>query len=334
MSLLWPAAMLAHAAREGLRTVTMARVLRRLWPDVPFLFWQWDVPAGPSGAAQSTARGHGGPGDWRWLGDAGWLGTQGSQGAQDSLPVTAAQGGGGLTQRPDAITAGAGDTQGVGHQPSGTAGGTPATGDSQSPAPELPCPPALGVTAAPGLLPRSPPCHPALSTLHPVPSCPLAPRWGPQLLAWCSAGEESASLGMAVTRPLPGLAALEHTAVPAPAPAPQHSLSPLHTPTPAMPRWEQQPSCPGTAGQTRRLGADKPPAPFGLLPDVTRPPARHGTARLGTARLGTAQLGMAWHCPAWLGTAWHRPAWWGGLALLGMVWHYLAWFGTAWHISA
>lgn len=113
-------AMLAHAVREGLRTVTMASVLRRLWPDVPFLFWQWDVPAGPSGAAQSTARGHGGPGDWRWLGGAGCLGTQGSQGAQDSLPVTAAQGGGGLTQRPDAITAGAGDAQGVGHQPSRT----------------------------------------------------------------------------------------------------------------------------------------------------------------------------------------------------------------------
>ena len=91
VSLLWPAAVLAHTAHEGPRTVTMASGLvpRWLWPEVPFLFWQRDVPAGPCGAAQSVASGHRLLGDWRWLGDAGWPGTQDGQGTQDSLPVTA-----------------------------------------------------------------------------------------------------------------------------------------------------------------------------------------------------------------------------------------------------
>lgn len=103
--------------------------------------------------------------------------------------------GGGLTQRLNSITAYAGDTQEGGHQPLGL-------GTARAPLQSCPAP-TLGVTAAVGLLPRSPPCHPALSTLHPVLSCALVLRWGPQPLAQCSSGEESASQGMAVTHPPP-----------------------------------------------------------------------------------------------------------------------------------
>lgn len=178
-------------------------------------------------------------------------------------------------------------------------GGTPAirVGDGQSPAPELPCPYSWGDRSC-----RSAPSEPSLPPCpeHPAPCAELCP------------GAEVGSPAPGTVQQRRGECQPGHGCHPPPSPgwqqvplwgqswtpalAPAPAALPLQTLTPATPGREQQPSRPGTAGQTQRVGADKPRAPFGLLPDVThhRPPARHCSAWPSVARCDLARLGTAW----------------------------------------
>lgn len=121
VSPLWPAAMLAHAAREGLRTVTMASSLGTEVAVARGVISVLAVGRASGAVWGSTEDGQGTQtagelevaGRCRVAGDTGWPGDAG----QPACDSWRAQDGRGLTQRPDPVTACAGDVQGVGHQP-------------------------------------------------------------------------------------------------------------------------------------------------------------------------------------------------------------------------
>lgn len=87
-----------------------------------------------------------------------------------------------------------------------------------------------------------------------------------------------------------------------------------------QPWGDPQPFCPGTAGQTGPAGADKPQAPFDLLPDVTR----CHCCLPGMAWHSLAQPRKVWYGIAWNGSVWDSLEWFGmgqpGTVGYGMVW--------------
>lgn len=122
-----------------------------------------------------------------------------------------------------------------------------------------------------------------------------------------SAAEDGAALGTAITHPTLYVGT-KLRSQPQPCPTGLPSL-PIH------PHWQPggggeggSSSRPGTAGQTRPAGADKPRAAFDLPPDVTHchcclqcttwhSLAQRGMFWYGLAQSGTARPAMAWPSP-------------------------------------